>query len=87
MIPEISIYVMTDGGVVHAIDAQTGRTRWYTRVGNPSYPCEAPGANDHFVAVLNGSTIYTLKAENGEALVCWADRLIGRGSSRDPVVG
>ncbi len=75
VIPEISIYVMTDGGVVHAIDAQTGRTRWYTRVGNPNYPCEAPGANDHFVSVLNGSTIYTLKQENGE--VAWTRQVRG----------
>jgi outer membrane protein assembly factor BamB len=75
VVPEITLYAMTDGGVVHAIDAQTGRTKWYTRVGNPNYPCEAPGANDHFVAVLNGSTIYTLNQANGE--IVWTRQVRG----------
>mgnify|MGYP002528406567 CR=1 FL=1 len=75
MIPEITIYAMTDGGVVHAIDAQTGRTRWYNRVGNPNYPSEAPGANDQYVSVVNGSTIYTLKQENGE--IAWTRQVRG----------
>ncbi|HJN08202.1 MAG TPA: PQQ-binding-like beta-propeller repeat protein [Pirellulaceae bacterium] len=75
VIPEITIYAMTDGGVVHAIDAQTGRTRWFTRVGNPNYPSEAPGANDQYVAVLNGSTIYTLNQKNGE--IAWTRQVRG----------
>lgn len=75
VIPEITIYVMTDGGVAHAIDAQTGRTRWYTRVGNPHYTSDAPSANDHYVAVLNGSTIYMLDQKNGE--VVWSRRVRG----------
>ena len=75
VVPEITIYAMTDGGVVHAIDAQTGRTRWFTRVGNPIYPSEAPGANDNYVAVLNGSTIYTLHQKTGE--VAWTRQVRG----------
>ncbi len=75
VIPEITIYVMTDGGVVHAIDGQTGRTRWFTRVGNPNYPCDAPSANDHYVALLNGSTLYVLNQKNGE--VAWKREVRG----------
>lgn len=75
VIPEITIYAMTDSGVVHAIDAQTGRTRWFTRVGNPNYPCEAPSANDQYVAFLNGSTLYVLKQNNGE--VAWTRQVRG----------
>lgn len=75
VIPEITIYAMTDGGVIHAIDAQTGRTRWFTRVGNPIYPSEAPSANDHFVALLNGSTLYVLNQKNGE--VVWSRQVRG----------
>ncbi len=75
VIPEVTIYVMTDGGVVHAIDAQTGRTRWFTRVGNPDYPVEATGANDQYVAVLNGSTLFVLDQEKGE--IAWRRQVIG----------
>jgi len=65
-IPEISLYIMTDLGMVHAIDAETGRTRWTTPVGNPNSHNEAPGANDDYVAVVNGSTIFVLNQSNGK---------------------
>jgi len=68
VIPEITLYVMTDRGVVHAIDAETGRTRWTSAVGSPTHPSEAPGAHDRYVAVVNGSTLYVLSKDDGRVL-------------------
>jgi outer membrane protein assembly factor BamB len=65
-IPLITIYVTTDRGVVQAIDAQTGKTRWVTAAGPPSPAVEAPGINDRYVAVVNGSGIYVLNASDGK---------------------
>jgi outer membrane protein assembly factor BamB len=69
VIPEITLYMMTDQGVVHAIDAETGRTQWTTPVGSPRHPSVAPGANDEYVAVVNGSTLYVLHKQDGR--VAW----------------
>jgi outer membrane protein assembly factor BamB len=69
VIPVITLYAMTDQGVVHAIDAETGRTNWTTPVGSPRHPSEAPGANDEYVAVVNGSTLYVLHKQDGR--VAW----------------
>ena len=65
-IPETSLYVMTDMGMVQAIDGETGRTRWTTPVGNPFYYSEAPGANDDYVAAVNGSSIFVIDQANGK---------------------
>ncbi len=74
-IPDVVLNVVTDSGVVHSIDAQTGRTRWATRFGNPRFPSDAPGANDNSVAVVNGTAIYVLNQETGE--IAWQRRAQG----------
>lgn len=65
-VPEITIYAVSDRAVLHAIDAETGRTRWATVVGNRDYPVERPGVNEDYVATLNGSTLHLLKRATGE---------------------
>ncbi len=57
-IPQITLYAQTSEGLLHAIDAETGRTEWKVSAGVPHYPSLAPGANDRYVAVVNGSTLY-----------------------------
>jgi outer membrane protein assembly factor BamB len=74
-VPEITLYAQTDNGILHAIDGETGRTRWSTIVGNPDYPVVQPGANNAYVAVANGSTLYVLDASNGRLL--WERRVLG----------
>lgn len=64
--PEITLYATTNRGVVHAIDGETGKTRWVANVGKSDYPTTAAAANDEYVAVLNGSRLYVLNAANGE---------------------
>ena len=62
------LFVQTDLGMLHAIDAETGRTRWAVQVGNRRYPSLPPAANDQYVAVINGSTLYVLNRETGRGV-------------------
>jgi len=64
--PEITLYASTNRGVVHAIDGETGKTRWVANVGNPNYPTTEPSANDEYVAVVNGSTLIALRSSDGQ---------------------
>jgi outer membrane protein assembly factor BamB len=66
VIPELTLYVTTDRGVIHAIDAETGRTRWATVVGDRDHPTERVGVSEKYVAALNGSNLYLLNRSTGE---------------------
>ncbi|MCL4206034.1 MAG: PQQ-binding-like beta-propeller repeat protein [Pirellulaceae bacterium] len=74
-VPEITLYVTTDRAMVHAIDAETGRTLWTTVVGRRDFPTECPGANEDYVAVLNGSSLYLLKRDTGK--IAWIRKVDG----------
>jgi len=78
-VPQITLYVVTDRAVLHAIDAETGRTRWSKVVGNRTYPLERPGVNENYVAVLNGSTLHLLKRDTGE--MAWIRPIQGVASA------
>lgn len=56
-----------DAGI-EAVDAETGRTLWATKVGNPMYPSMPAASNAHFVALTNGATLYALDRTNGGIL-------------------
>jgi outer membrane protein assembly factor BamB len=78
-VPETTLYAVTDRAVLHAIDAETGRTRWSTVVGNRDYPVERPGISEDYVAVLNGSTLHLLKRQTGE--MAWIRAIQGVASA------
>ena len=65
VVPRTTLYATSERGTVHALDAETGSTRWSAIVGDPRYPTTAAGANDKYVAVCNGSTLYVLLAADG----------------------
>ena len=65
VVPKITFYATSERGLLHAIDGETGRTLWTTNVGNPRFPMTAAGANDKFVGVCNGSTLYVMLASDG----------------------
>ncbi|MFN0021968.1 MAG: PQQ-binding-like beta-propeller repeat protein [Pirellulaceae bacterium] len=65
IIPEITIYATSERGLVHAIDGETGKTKWASFVGDPRFPTSNCGASDDVVCVFNGSKIYVLKASDG----------------------
>ena len=73
--PVTSLVVVSDTGTVQYIDAETGRTRWSVSVGNPRYLTTAPGINDHYVAVANGSSIYVLDHATGN--IVWRRQAVG----------
>ena len=64
-----TIVAVTTAGIVHAMDAETGATRWTTRVGNPDYPSLGPAISDTHIALVNGSTLYVLDRQTGGQLL------------------
>ncbi len=78
------LLLLTDAGVMHAIDANTGKTNWVTQFGNPEYPSLGPDASDEYVAVINGSTLYLLDSSTGRIQ---GERRIGGAPGAGPAVG
>ena len=62
------LYAQTNAAMVHAIDAETGKTLWSQQVGKPSHPSMPLEARGDLVAVVNGSRLYVLNRVNGEML-------------------
>lgn len=77
------LFALTSTGTVHAIDAESGRTRWVAQVGKPSYPSNGPAANANFVAVLSGSRLYMLDRDDGHLV--WS-HAIGNVSEAAPAM-
>jgi len=69
------LFVQTNRGMIHAIDAETGRTKWRAQIGEPNYPSLGSGANDKYLGVVNGSTLYVVDRESGRQV--WERRLSG----------
>ncbi len=65
---EGALYVQTDRAMVHAVDAETGRTLWTQRVGGANHPSLIASANQDYIAVVNGSVLYVLNRYNGKLL-------------------
>ena len=38
VVPEVTLYVTTNQGLIQAIDGETGKTRWLVRVGSANFP-------------------------------------------------
>lgn len=75
--------VLTTAGVVQDFDALTGETFWTTPVGNVNYPSLGPAADDKHVAILNGSTLYVLRRQDGKPLL---NRRVGSSPGAAPAV-
>ncbi|HEY4235428.1 MAG TPA: PQQ-binding-like beta-propeller repeat protein [Lacipirellulaceae bacterium] len=60
------IVLLTGAGLIQLLDANTGQTMWTSDVGNPNYPSLGPAANDEFVALVNGSTLYLIDRHSGQ---------------------
>ncbi len=83
VVADITLYVVTSHGVLQVIDGETGRTRWIASIGKSGYPNYAPAANDKFVAVVNGSYLYVLNADDGTSL---ARRRLGGAPGAGPAM-
>jgi outer membrane protein assembly factor BamB len=76
--------VLTTAGVVQDFDALTGERLWTSPVGNANYPSLGPAANDKYVAVVNGSTLYVLRRQDGKPLL--NRRVMGGAPGATPAV-
>jgi len=69
------LLAQTDRGTLQAIHPESGRTLWTADVGNATYETMPPSANEKFVAVTNGSTLYVFDRASGATL--WQHRVSG----------
>ena len=69
-VPRTTLYALTGTGGVHAIDGETGQTRWKTRVGEQFDPTIGIASNNTRVVVVRGSKVYCLNALTGD--VVWS---------------
>ncbi len=65
VLPEISLYALTDMGVIHAFDAETGETRWAVSIGRKDHPPLPFDVNDDTVAAVSCSSLVVLNAKDG----------------------
>ncbi len=80
-----TIFALSTLSVVSAIDAETGKTLWTTRVGDSRLVSTKPTTGIHLVAITNGSTIYILNRHTGQIL--WkhtVDGALGAGPAISP---
>lgn len=59
------LLVQTRSGLVCAVEAETGRARWQTRVGRPYHVSVRLGFNLRAIYVVNDQTLYVLDRETG----------------------
>lgn len=60
---------VTQRAMVHALDGETGATLWAERLGHAEYSSLAIDANDKYVAVVNGSTLYVVDRNDGREVM------------------
>jgi outer membrane protein assembly factor BamB len=75
--------VLTSAGVIQEIDAQTGETLWFAHIGNEGYPSLGPSANEQFIALVNGSTLYVLDRTDGRPVL---NRRVGGAPGAAPAL-
>jgi len=78
------LFVLTTRGLVHALNAESGRTLWTARVGRRDFPSTSPAVNKDYVALTNGSTLYVLSRRSGLPVF---DVSVGGSPSAGPAVG
>jgi len=68
------LLVLTSAGTLQSINALTGETLWVAPFGDPEHPSLGPTANDQFVALVNGSTLYVLDRLDGRPVIVRSTR-------------
>ncbi len=76
--------VITSASVVQELNALTGQTYWTAPIGNETYPSLGPAANEKYVAVLNGSTLYVLDRIDGKPVMI---QQVGGAPGAAPALG
>lgn len=64
-----AMFVVTDDGQLHAINAETGKTLWVRNLGNRDSIFMEPSVNSRMVSVLNASQFFVYDRRNGKLLM------------------
>jgi outer membrane protein assembly factor BamB len=78
-----TLYCVTDAGIVTALDAETGAELWSRQIGQPGDPAFGPDANEDFLGIVSGTTLYMLHREDGR--IEWS-RELGSAPSSGPAL-
>jgi hypothetical protein len=62
------LLVQSTRGMIHVIDAESGKTVWSKQVGRPNLPSMPPAIGHDLVVVINGTRLYALNRYNGDLL-------------------
>ncbi len=65
VIPETLLVCVTSRGMVHVIDAETGRTRWSRLVGNPRFDTLAPAVTENQIGIVCGNNLHLVRTVDG----------------------
>ena len=60
------LYIQTKHGMVHAMDAETGKKIWSAQIGRTTQVSLAPGVNHTYLAVITGTTVHVLDRITGK---------------------
>lgn len=64
-LPETLLVCVSNRGMVHVIDAETGRTRWARLVGNPRFDTLAPAVTENQIAIISGNNLHVVRTVDG----------------------
>jgi outer membrane protein assembly factor BamB len=67
-IPRMRLFATASNAVIHAVDGENGQTLWQRRIGNHLFPSFRVAANEEYLAVINGSTLYILDQDTGREI-------------------
>ena len=68
VVPQTTLYVLTDASLLQAIDAETGKTLWKATVGRPDLASVGPSVSDDYVSVINGLKLHVFNAHTGHRI-------------------
>lgn len=63
---QVRLYVLSRDGLLSAYDAESGEQLWAVRLGNPALGYGTLGIDDHYVTVLNGTSMFQIRASDAE---------------------
>lgn len=79
-IDETNLYIQSSGGIVTAIDNETGQKRWAVQLGRTDSPAYPVTSNNEIILVIAGITMYALEPLTGE--IVWELLLRNQPSTR-----
>ncbi len=63
------MFLVTDDGLLHALNAETGETQWVRTIGSRDTLLEEPAVNSRMVAVATQSEVFICNRNNGNLLL------------------